>query len=113
MADSTSHDQNFKNQILDYPLQAVAFYAAEQAQALDQKPRIVPVRQEQLKKRLGDRFRELDTPLMLEWPNGERAAILFLFEEESQSSRFSIHRLAHYCLDILTRNKVSEHHPEI
>jgi hypothetical protein len=100
MADSTSHDQNFKNQILDYPLQAVAFYASEQAQALDQKPRIVPVRQEQLKKRLGDRFRELDTPLLLEWPNGERAAILFLFEEESQSSRFSIHRLAHYCLDV-------------
>ena len=100
MAEKTSHDQNFKNQILDYPLQAVEFYAAEQAQDLDKHPKIVPVRQEQLKKRLGERFRELDTPLLLEWPNGERAAILFLFEEESQSARFSIHRLAHYCLDI-------------
>lgn len=95
-----SHDQNFKNQILDYPEQAIAFYAAAEAQNLDKKPRILPMRQEQLKERLGDRFRELDTPLMLEWPNGERAAVLFLFEEESQSSRFSIHRLAHYCLDV-------------
>ena len=100
MAGKIFHDQNFKNQILDYPLQAIEFYAAEQAQDLDQKPRVVPIRQEQLKKRLGERFRELDTPLLLEWPNGERAALLFLFEEESQSSRFSIHRLAHYCLDV-------------
>ena len=100
MSKRVSHDQNFKNQILDYPLQAVAFYAPEEAQALDQKPRVIAVRQEQLKDRLGDRFREMDTPLLLEWPNGERAAIIFAFEHESQSGRFSIHRLAHYSLDI-------------
>ena len=100
MSKRVSHDQNFKNQILDYPLQAVAFYAPEEAQALDQKPRVIAVRQEQLKDRLGDRFREMDTPLLLEWPNGERAAIIFAFEHESQSGRFSIHRLAYYTLGI-------------
>ena len=31
--------------------------------------RIIPLRQEQLKERLGDRFRELDTPLLVEWPD--------------------------------------------
>lgn len=51
----------------------------------------------ELKERLGDRFRELDVPLLLEWPDGRRAAVLFAFEEESETSRFSIHRLAHYC----------------
>jgi hypothetical protein len=49
---------------------------------------------------LGDRFRELDVPLLLEWPDGRRAAILFVFEEESETHRFSIHRFAHYCLDL-------------
>ena len=28
---------------------------------------VTPLRQEQLKARLGDRFRELDAPLMVEW----------------------------------------------
>jgi len=58
------------------------------------------VREEQLKARLGERFRELDVPLLVEWPDQHRAALLFLFEEESRTRRFSIHRLAHYCLDI-------------
>ena len=60
----------------------------------------MPLRQEQLKERLGDRFRELDVPLMVEWPDGEREALLFVLEEETDSRRFSIHRLAHYCLDL-------------
>jgi len=43
--------------------------------------RIVPVRQEQLMERLGEHFRELDTPLLVEWSDGRREAILFMFEE--------------------------------
>ena len=53
-----------------------------------------------MKDRLGDRFRELDVPLLVEWPNGNREAIVFVIEEETQGNRFSIHRLAHYCLDL-------------
>ncbi|WPL23628.1 hypothetical protein Thiofri_03822 [Thiorhodovibrio frisius] len=60
----------------------------------------MPPREEQLKERLGDRFRELDVPLLLEWPDGRRQALLFVFEEETEPKRFSIHRLAHYCLDL-------------
>lgn len=95
-----SHDQNFKNLILDYPRQALAFFAAEEAAAVDETARITPIRQEQLQERLGDRFRELDVPLLVEWPDGGREAILFVVEEESDGRRFSIHRLAHYCLDL-------------
>jgi Domain of unknown function (DUF4351) len=94
------HDQNFKNLILDYPREALAFFAQEEAGENLNQARIIPIRQEQLKDRLGDRFRELDVPLLVEWPNGNREAMLFVLEEETQSNRFSIHRLAHYCLDL-------------
>ena len=95
-----SHDHNFKNLILDYPHQAIGFFAAVEAQAVDAGARILPIREEQLKERLGERFRELDVPLLVEWPDGRRAALLFVFEEETDPDRFSIHRLAHYCLDL-------------
>jgi hypothetical protein len=95
-----SHDQNFKNLILDYPRQAIEFAAASEAARLDEDVRILPLREEQLKERLGERFRELDVPLLLEWPDGRRQALLFVFEEETEPGRFSIHRLAHYCLDL-------------
>jgi len=95
-----SHDQNFKNLIIDYPRESIAFFAAVESHAVDAGARILPIRQEQLKERLGARFRELDTPLLVEWPDGRRAALLFAFEEETDPQRFSIHRLAHYCLDL-------------
>jgi len=95
-----SHDQNFKNLILDYPRQALEFFSPEEFSGLDDDTRILPVRQEQLKERLGNRFRELDVPLLVEWPNGRREALLFVLEEETDPRRFSIHRLAHYCLDL-------------
>jgi len=94
-----SHDQNFKNFILDYPRQALTFFAADEAAAIS-TAQITPVRQEQLQARLGERFRELDVPLLVHWPDGRREALLFVLEEESDARRFSIHRLAHYCLDL-------------
>jgi hypothetical protein len=97
---TTSHDQNFKNLILDYPVQALELFSPEEAACLDDSVRILPLRQEQLKERLGDRFRELDVPLLAEWPDGRREALLFVLEEETNPKRFSIHRLAHYCLDL-------------
>jgi hypothetical protein len=100
MVGPVSHDQNFKNLILDYPQQALEFFAAEEAMELDSGVRITPLRQEQLKNRLGDRFHELDVPLLVEWPDGRREALLFVLEEETDPSRFSIHRLAHYCLEL-------------
>jgi len=53
-----SHDQNFKNLILDYPLQALAFSAPEEAKALPPDVVIRSVREELPKDRLGDRFFE-------------------------------------------------------
>mgnify|MGYP000202666585 CR=1 FL=1 len=42
----------------------------------------------------------LDIPLLVEWPDGRREGLLFILEEETQIRRFSIYRLAHYCLDL-------------
>ena len=94
------HDHNFKNLILDYPYDALELFAPSEADNVRQGARITPIREEQLKNRLGDRFRELDVPLLVEWANGERAGIAFAIEEETDPQRFSIHRLAHYCLDL-------------
>ena len=94
------HDQNFKNLILDYPHDALRFFAAPEADLITPQARIIPLRQEQLKERLGERFRELDIPLMVEWPDGRRAAMVFAVEEETDPGRFDISRLAHYCLDL-------------
>nr|VFJ52333.1 MAG: conserved hypothetical protein (putative transposase or invertase) [Candidatus Kentron sp. FW] len=95
-----SHDQNFKNLILDYPRAALEFFAREEVETIPPTARITPVRQEQLKKRLGDRFRELDTPLLVEFSREKKQAVLFILEEETETRYFSIHRLIHYCVDI-------------
>ena len=83
-----SHDQNFKNLILDYPRETIAFSLRRRGMAVDSGARILPVREEQLKERLGDRFRELDIPLLVEWPDGRRAAFLFVLEEETEPADF-------------------------
>ena len=75
------YNQNFKNLILDYPREALAFFAQEEVCENLNQARIIPIRQEQLKDRLGDRFRELDVPLLVEWPDGNREAIVFVLEE--------------------------------
>jgi hypothetical protein len=49
---------------------------------------------------LDNNFRELDCPLLAEWPDGRREALLFALEEETNPRNFDIHRLAHYCLDL-------------
>ena len=43
---------------------------------------------------------------MATWPDGRREALLFAIEEETQPSRFSIHRLTHYCLDVAELEQV-------
>ena len=94
-----SHDQNFKNLIADYPRQSLAFFAGFE-EALDPAVKIIPLRQELPKDRLYDHFHELDIPLKLIWPDGRRAAMVFLLEIESRAPRFSIHRLAVYCAQL-------------
>ena len=100
MARAVSHDQNFKNLILDYPRHALEFFAPKEAPGPEDEVSIVPLRQEQLQERLGQRYHELDTPLRVDWADGRREAVVFALEEETDGGRFSPHRLARYCLDV-------------
>ena len=87
MVDAISHDQNFKNLILDYPRDALGVLRRREAPLPDEEVRIVPAQQEQLQARPGRHFRELDVPLLVEWTDGRREAILFALEEESDMHR--------------------------
>ncbi|MCZ0944650.1 MAG: DUF4351 domain-containing protein [Gammaproteobacteria bacterium] len=100
MAEPISHDQNFKNLIVDYPRDALKFFAPDEAPEPGDAVRIVPVREELLKAHLGERFRRLDVPLLAEWTDGTREAILFAVEEETDPGRFSPLRLAQYCVGL-------------
>ncbi|MFM8332116.1 MAG: hypothetical protein ACKN9T_10545 [Candidatus Methylumidiphilus sp.] len=57
------HDQSFKNLILDYPAQALEFFANVQDLA---GAVITPIREEQLQEKLGSHYRRLDVPLQVE-----------------------------------------------
>jgi len=45
--------------------------------------------------------------LLVEWPDRRRETLRFVLEEESDAQRFSIHRQAHYCLDLAEMAKTS------
>ena len=100
MPDDTSHDHSFKNLIDDYPREALAFFAPREAPLPEDDVRIVAVPQEQLKERMGDHFRPLDLPLYVEWADGRRDPLAFALAVETDPRRFSLYRLAHYCLDL-------------
>ena len=54
MEDVMDHDQSFKNLILDYPRESLLFFAQEESEEIGPDVHILPVRQEQLKERLGE-----------------------------------------------------------
>lgn len=95
-----SDDHNFKNLILDYSLQALQFFAPEEMKNLPPGVQITPLRQEQTKERLGDRFYELDVALQLDFPDGSREAIVFCIEEDSRAEKMNWRRHAVYCLQL-------------
>ena len=104
MANRISHDQNFKNLILDYPRDALSFFAPDEAPLPEDQVKFTPIRQEQLQQYPGAHYRELDVPLQVDWEDGRRETVLFAMEEETELRRFSLHRLARYCLDLAELN---------
>ena len=101
MANRISHDQNFKNLILDYPRDALTFFAPSQAPLPEDHVEFTPLRQEQLQQYPGTHYRELDVPLQVEWTDGRRETTLFALEQETDQRHFSILRLIRYCVDLV------------
>ena len=94
------HDQNFKNLILDFPRQALEFFAAVEARHIPPDAVITPLREELLKERLSDRFYEMDVPLLVEWKDGRREALVFCIEENSRADSTLPLRHAVYCIQL-------------
>jgi hypothetical protein len=103
--DSATASNTFPQRPTPSPTAALEFFAGvgELSGAT-----ITPIREEQLQKVLGSRYRKLDVPLQVEWPDGRRAGVVFVVEEETEPRRFSIHRLAHYCLDLAELLKTAQ-----
>ena len=96
----SSHDQNFKNLTVDYPLASIEFYAHAVFPRIEGNPTVRLLRQEQQKEQLSKHHRELDIPILLEWPDGDKALVIFAIEAESNPYKFDAARLAQYCLDL-------------
>ena len=82
----------------------VVTFAPDEAPLPDDQVKFTPIRQEQLQQYPGAHYRELDVPLQVDWVDGRRETILFAMEEETELRRFSLYRLAHYCLDLAELN---------
>lgn len=102
-----SHDQRIKNLIADYTREALAFFAPEEAADLPPNAKFTLLRQEQTTEEIDAPFRELDVPVLVEFPDREREAIAFIIEEETKPSRFSIHRLVQYCAGLAESMKTN------
>jgi hypothetical protein len=92
-----THDQNFKNLVLEYRRDALTFFAPTEAQDLPADAEITPLRQEQMSRWLGGPVRITDVPLEVRLPSGEREMFVVLLEEETNPIRFDPLRLVEYC----------------
>src|SRR5699024_12613191 len=95
----SSHDQNFKNLTVDYPLASIEFYAHAVFPRIEGNPTVRLLRQEQQKEQLSKHHRELDIPILLEWPDGDKAVVILAIEAESNPYEFHSARLAADRLD--------------
>ena len=89
-----NHDQAFKNLIIEYMHSALRFLFPELTATWPENVVIKPVRQEQLKEYMGDNFRELDTPLEVQFPDGSREALIVVIETESRDRKDFLKYLA-------------------
>ena len=100
-----SHDQNFKNLILDFPREALAFFLPQEQIPLDDSVVVRPIRQEASKLRFWHRNMIMDTPSRVEWPDGEREPLIVLLEEDTVTSRFDPLRLNEYLARLMRQEK--------
>ncbi len=88
-----SHDQNFKNIIVENPWDAITFAMPKCANFFRHEPEIIAIREETLKTFFAESFVRTDVPLLVKY---DEAAFTFLVEHEHDPKAFSIHHLARY-----------------
>jgi len=97
----------FKNLVVDFVLQAIRFFGGREGLDIPDNAVITPLRQEQQKERLVEGHHEIDTSFLVELPQGEREALVYLIEEETAPRAFSIHRLCKYLAEVAELHAVT------
>ncbi|MGI0016256.1 MAG: hypothetical protein ACREBU_22780, partial [Nitrososphaera sp.] len=90
---SESHDQNFKNIIVENPWEAITFAMPKCINFFQQESEIIAIREETLKTFFAESFMRTDVPLLVRYDD---VAFTFLIEHQHDPDAFSIHHLARY-----------------
>ncbi|MEZ4526269.1 MAG: hypothetical protein R2941_10150 [Desulfobacterales bacterium] len=93
-----SHDQNFKNLFLDFPVEALEWILPETLQQFGPVAKYEFVRQEPKKQKLTDAGFLLDLPILFTFRN-RKQMLLWLTEFQEDKQKFSIYKLLHYTAD--------------
>jgi hypothetical protein len=95
---SISHDQNFKNLFLDFPVDTLKWILPETTRTFGPVVKIDFSRQESKKENLSDPHLALDMPILYTFRDS-RQLLLWLVEFQEDKSKFSIYKLLHYTTD--------------
>lgn len=98
-----NHDWVFKNIVQDYPLAALAFFAAGEHIGLDDDIEITFLGQEPPEQDMTEGKLILDMPMRIHWRDGSREDLIILLEEETIPSRFNPERLLRYAVRLMLR----------
>ena len=94
-----SHDHNFKNVFLDFPKEALEWLLPQAQEEWGPVRHAEFVRQEPKKQKLSDYHLVLDMPILFTFD--EHQLLLWLVEFQEDKSKFSIHKLSHYTIDLM------------
>ncbi len=93
-----SHDQNFKNLVLDFPVETLQWVLPEAIERLGPVEKVEFTRQEPKKRKLSDSHLALDVPILFTFRGGQKL-LLWLLEFQEDKAKFSIYKLLHYAAD--------------
>jgi hypothetical protein len=88
-----SHDQNFKNIIIENPWAAITFALPKSVNFFQREPEIIAIREETLKTFFAESFVRTDAPFLVKY---DEVAFTFVIEHQHDPRKFSIHHLARY-----------------
>ena len=94
-----SHDQNFKNLFVDFPVEALDWILPKAQQDWGKVWNVQFVRQEQLKHKLNDSHVVLDIPILYNFKRNK--VMLWLVEFQDDKDHFSIYTVLHYLTDLM------------
>ncbi len=94
-----SHDHNFKNLFLDFPIESLSWLFPQALETWGEVRHIEFVRQESKKRKLSDPVLILDLPILFTFDDYQ--LLLWLVEFQEDKTKFSIYKLLRYTTDLM------------